>query len=52
MTTSYGIVRLIQAFPKIKIAAGETWEEPGRSVNTLAFFYRVWMPAELCQIDD
>ena len=27
MLTSYGIVRLIEAFPKLEIAAGETWDE-------------------------
>jgi len=29
MLASYGIARMIQAFPNIKIAPGETWEEPG-----------------------
>ena len=29
MLASYGIARLIQAFPKIELAPGEAWEEPG-----------------------
>ena len=29
MLASYGIVRIIQAFPAIKLAPGETLEEPG-----------------------
>ena len=29
MLASYGIARMIQAFPKIKLAPGEIWEEPG-----------------------
>lgn len=29
MLASYGIARMIQAFPKIELAPGETWEEPG-----------------------
>ena len=29
MLTSYGITRIIQTFPKIGLAPGETWEEPG-----------------------
>lgn len=29
MLASYGIARMIQAFSKIELAPGETWEEPG-----------------------
>ena len=29
MLASYGIARMIQAFPKIELAPGEIWEEPG-----------------------
>ena len=29
MLASYGIARMIQAFPKIELPPGETWEEPG-----------------------
>lgn len=29
MLASYGIARVIQAFPTIKLAPGETWEELG-----------------------
>ena len=29
MLASYGIARMIQAFPKIDLAPGEAWEEPG-----------------------
>ena len=29
MLASYGITRIVQAFPKIELAPGETWEEPG-----------------------
>ena len=29
MLASYGIARMIQAFPKIELAPGETWIEPG-----------------------
>ncbi len=29
MLASYGIARIIQAFPNIKLAPGEIWEEPG-----------------------
>ncbi|KAL2037979.1 hypothetical protein N7G274_009198 [Stereocaulon virgatum] len=29
MLASYGIARIIQAFPKIELAPGELWEEPG-----------------------
>lgn len=29
MLASYGIVRIIQSFPKIKLAPGEALEEPG-----------------------
>ncbi len=29
MLASYGIARMIQAFPKIELASGEVWEEPG-----------------------
>ena len=29
MLASYGIARIIQAFPKIELAPGEIWEEPG-----------------------
>lgn len=29
MLASYGIARMIQAFPKIELAPGEVWEEPG-----------------------
>ena len=29
MLASYGIARIVQSFPKIEIAPGETWEEPG-----------------------
>ena len=29
MLASYGIARMIQAFPKIELAPGEAWEEPG-----------------------
>ena len=29
MLASYGIARLIQAFPKIELPPGEIWEEPG-----------------------
>ena len=29
MLASYGIARMIQAFPQIELAPGETWEEPG-----------------------
>ncbi|KAF6231018.1 hypothetical protein HO173_010718 [Letharia columbiana] len=29
MLASYGIARMIQAYPKIELAPGETWEEPG-----------------------
>lgn len=29
MLASYGIARIIQAFPRIGLPPGETWEEPG-----------------------
>lgn len=29
MLASYGIARMIQAFPTIELAPGEAWEEPG-----------------------
>lgn len=29
MLASYSIARMIQAFPKIELAPGEVWEEPG-----------------------
>lgn len=29
MLASYGITRIIQAFPKLELAPGEIWEEPG-----------------------
>ena len=29
MLASYGIARMIQAFPTIELASGEVWEEPG-----------------------
>jgi len=29
MLASYGIARVVQAFPKIELAPGEIWEEPG-----------------------
>jgi len=35
MLASYGITRVIQAFPKLRIATGETWEEPGTERQNL-----------------
>lgn len=29
MLASYAVARIVQAFSKIELAPGETWEEPG-----------------------
>ena len=35
MLASYGIARIIQTFPKIELAPGEVWEEPGTERQNL-----------------
>lgn len=35
MLASYGITRIIQAFPEMRLAPGEIWEEPGAERQNL-----------------
>jgi cytochrome P450 len=47
MEASYGIVRIIQAFPRIEIPAGQIWEQPGTERHALTL---VLAPAEGCKV--
>ncbi len=51
MLASYGIARIVQAFPKIELAPGETWEEPGEERHILPLPFQMQTAAKSCSTD-